>query len=55
MEELEKKRLRLAIPDEDLKDFSRFRHIKVNLNGHKKHGKNHYRIQLRKIGKTLGK
>lgn len=55
MTEEEKKRLRLVLPDEEIKDFSRFRNLKLNLNGHKKRGKNHYRLQLRRMRKFLEK
>ena len=44
-------KVKLIIPDGELRDFSKFKNLKLNTNGKKSksRGKNSYKFQLRKI------
>jgi len=49
----EMEKVKLVIPDEELKDFSRFKHMKLNLNGSKHKKSNLYKKQLSQIRRLL--
>jgi len=51
---MKKKKIKLVLPEEELKDFPWFKHLKLNLNGHKpRKGKNLYKRRLNQIRRLL--
>lgn len=47
-------KVKLIIPETELKDFSSFKHLKLNLNGKRPRGRNLYKRQLNRIRRVLG-
>lgn len=48
-----KTEIKLIMPETELKDFSGFKHLKLNLNGRKPRGRNFYKKQLNQIRRVL--
>jgi len=48
-----KKRIKLVIPEAELRDFSGFKSLKLNLDGRKPKGRNLYKRQLNKLRRVL--
>ena len=46
---MEKKKLKLVVPDTEIKRLPRLKDIRLNLNGRRPKGKNSYKIQLNRI------
>jgi hypothetical protein len=46
---VEKEKLRLVIPETEIKRLPRLKDLRLNLNGRKPKGRNLYKLQLNKI------
>jgi len=46
-------KIKLVLPDEELRDFSRFRNMKLNVDGNRHKKRNLYKKQLSQIRRLL--